>query len=61
MATRITSETFGPCWQCGGSGWLYNGAGTTSATMPCPRCAGTGQIVTSRTVTEDIPVGQTPP
>lgn len=51
-ARQRVTETFGRCWQCGGSGQVFNGLSETSAIVPCPRCAGSGQIVTSRTVEE---------
>lgn len=46
IVTRVT-ETFGPCWQCHGTGYVQNDHSTTPP--QCLRCNGTGQIVTSRT------------
>jgi len=43
-----TTETYGPCWSCGGSGKITH-TELTSGYLPCSRCGGSGQIVTSRT------------
>lgn len=57
--TRTTTTTYGPCWQCGGSGVAHAPYGLTQTVPPaCPRCAGTGQIVVSVTVTEETEDGQ---
>jgi DnaJ-class molecular chaperone len=54
MTPRVirTTEKFGPCFSCGGSGriWQQYGGNSTTAPMTCSRCGGTGQIVTERIV-----------
>lgn len=47
VKSRVT-ETYGPCWHCGGSGNVYNHESTV-AYQTCLRCGGSGQIVITRT------------
>ena len=59
-----TTETYGPCRECGGSGRIYAHE-MTSPWWTCHRCGGSGQIVTSRTMSHRAdytlaPVGPSP-
>ncbi len=58
MVKTITEETREPCSWCGGRGQrISDGYSTTSPTIACPRCTGTGQILTktvTRTETYDL-------
>ncbi len=50
----VITETYGPCWQCAGNGWVHVPY-VTAPQATCSRCSGTGQIVVSRTLHAPAP------
>lgn len=45
----VVTEQYGPCWVCSGVGFVAS-YGSTASDRPCGRCNGSGQVVTSRTM-----------